>query len=120
MNKLQILAVSTPTASGWASRIATGEPQEITVAHSDEIAIERLYQRTFDIVLAHADIKSVNPSKLQAILSAHYPDTLFLEYQGESAEALDTKINAARNARKQKRIRNIRITDAIDAWKVYL
>ena len=105
MNTVQMLVVS--------ERMINTTGHEVKMTNTDENAIEILHRESFDVVLAEEG-DSVHSKKLEAIVAVLHPDTIFLKYEGEDADAVNNKIIAAQDKQRLERRSKIRITDTLN------
>lgn len=94
MNK-QVLIVSkaiNETIQSWMNK---NKHYDITVAHSDEAAVDHIFRMEFDRVIVNSDDEAVNMKKLTALLNMQQPDAVVLQYAGENLDGLTAKLKEA-------------------------
>ena len=83
----------------------------LTIAVTDEIAIELAHQQIFDLVIIDRNEADIDVIKLKAILPILNVDVQFISYEGESAHVLTEKVIAAFRKKKDLRIQQLQILD---------
>jgi len=94
MNKTEILVIGrNDDVLQSATRLINNNLEWNGVyAGSDEDAIEKFHQRTFDIVLLINDIGEVEEKKLRKIFTHQNPDVIIIKHPDDGGGLLITKI----------------------------
>ncbi len=79
-------------------------PFHISVAVTDEEAIELCHLQQFDIVVVDAPDKEIDSKKLKAVLPILQEKLLLIAYEGEAPELLTQYVESIFSAQKYKRI----------------
>lgn len=114
MNKKNILVVASQGTNNTEllSWYENAEQYNITLAGSDERAIELAQRQSFDLVLADSTDRSIDVKKLQAVLPILNQEVQLVTYTGESVELLDEKISTVFDQKKAERIQRLLILDS--------
>jgi hypothetical protein len=83
----------------------------LSIAVTDEIAIELAHQQIFDLVIIDRKDPEIDVVKLKAILPILNVDVQFISYEEESTAALTEKAGAAFKRKKDLRIQQLQILD---------
>jgi DNA-binding NtrC family response regulator len=114
MNKKNILVVASQGATNTdlLNWYVNAEQYNLTLAGSDERAIELVQQGSFDLVLADGTDHSIDLKKLGAVLPILDQELPFVPYSGESVERLDEKIHSVFEQKKAERVQRLLILDS--------
>jgi hypothetical protein len=114
MNKKNILVVASQDATNTEllNWYVNAEQYNLTLAGSDERAIELVQQGAFDLVLADSTDHSIDVKKLGAILPILDEELQLVPYSGESVELLDEKIHTLFEQKKAERVQRLLILDS--------
>ena len=113
MNKKNILVVAKQGVNNEAllNWYENAEAYNLTLAGSDERAIELAQRQTFDLVLADSTDLSIDIKKLKAVLPVLDQEADLITYTGESVELLNEKISTALEQKKAERFQRFLILD---------
>jgi hypothetical protein len=107
-----VAGVTQEATNGLAQWINTVRNVEVTVAGSDERAIELAQQQGYDMVIVNNSNRELNTKKLVAVLPILQPEVLLLSYEGEPTIALNKKIETAFDKRKLDRMKRMLVLDS--------
>ncbi|HEU4469941.1 MAG TPA: hypothetical protein VFR58_02560 [Flavisolibacter sp.] len=113
-NKQRVLVVSgadTPGAelTRW---METNDRFETVLAQTDEKAIELFQLQGFDAVIIDSSLSDSGFNKLRAVLPIFNSEVLVIGYYGETAEALQKKMELSYESNKLERMKRLIILDA--------
>jgi DNA-binding NtrC family response regulator len=114
MNKKNILVVASQDATNpdLLNWYVNTEQYNLTLAGSDERAIELVQQGSFDLVLADSTDQSIDVKKLGAVLPILDQELQLISYSGESVDLLDEKIHTVFEQKKAERVQRLLILDS--------
>src|SRR5215217_5306009 len=120
MNKKNILVVVNPRQNTHSllDWYENAMEFELTIADSDERAIELLQQRYFDLAIADSTDDGIDIKKLQAILPILDEDLQLISYAGESSVSIDESVKAVFDNEKMRTLQRLLILDSseLNLW----
>ncbi len=99
-------------ADGFAQWISGVKNTEVTIAPSDERAIELAQQQGYDMVIINRRDENLNIKKLAAIMPILQPEVVLLPYDGEPSNDLKNKVDAAFETRKIERMKRLLVLES--------
>lgn len=116
MKRLQLLIVSAEKINRDALKKALdGDRFDITIAESDEAAVEGFCQRTYDVVVAGKELNDETMKKLKAVIKKVAEHTILIQQKDNGGMGLKDEISEAYSAKQRENLQHIKVNDTTDA-----
>ena len=104
MNKTEILVTgrNENILQNITRRINNNVNWNVTVAGSDEEAIEKFHHRNFDLVILSEGISKAEEKKLRIIFSYQHPEVIIIRYNESEIDMLSNEITEAIEKNKKE------------------
>ena len=112
MKKHILLVSSREVLNDILKQWSRPEAYKISLAHTDELAIEMCHRDHFDMVVMEREDAEVNHNKLNRILPILQDNVPLVSYGGEPLQDLQNRIINIFEKRKLERIKRLLVLDA--------